>query len=305
MKDLVKHPAHYMHHSSGIECKELTENMNAPNLANVLKYAFRCGKKGDSLDDEIQDTRKMAQYCEFEISRVRRLVAAGIAIVVADNALHAAKVQQFLKFEKDPLFAMIFEADMTEGGNIGLLSKILSVLVDRVYDLQDRNPWRSVDEWIEENRVLVNAIIQVESAGRDGATRFEKGYKYLWNVKDDKPYRFGGGKVPADFYGINGVTASTEFMQQRTSWGAMQVMGAVAREYDFKGDLPELCGLLGIRYGAMHLMNIKNRLESRGQFREKDLIAAYNYGHVRMLDANTYANQGYVDKVTAAMGVAA
>jgi len=37
------------------------------------------------------------------------------------------------------------------------------------------------------------------------------------------------------------ITAATETIHQKTSWGLGQIMGAVAREEGFSGDLPSLC----------------------------------------------------------------
>lgn len=70
MTDLVNHPPHYTSHparcqcGSGIECIQITEHMNFC-LGNALKYIWRCGLKGD----EVEDLRKARWYIDREIAR--------------------------------------------------------------------------------------------------------------------------------------------------------------------------------------------------------------------------------------------
>lgn len=162
-----------------------------------------------------------------------------------------------------------------------------------------------VDGFIEDNLALIAAITQVESSGDVFAARFEPNYQYLMDVVSGKPTRCFSAYRPNGFPGVRGVTsAHTEFVQQRTSWGPMQVMGAVAREYGYMGSFAALCGPLGVHYGALHLMRLKARLVAKSAFRESDLIAAYNAGSARMAGGE-YVNQVYVDKVNAALVAAA
>lgn len=166
--------------------------------------------------------------------------------------------------------------------------------------------WAKVEVFIEHNRPLISAITQVECGGDIFAARVENGYSYLWDVRMDKPRRCEGIYRPNDFLGIANTTShQTEFIQQRTSWGPMQVMGAVAREYGFKGSFAALCGELGMKYGALHLMRLKKRLIKKGLDREDDLIAAYNAGWARRGEDGAYLNQRYVDKVNAVLAVVA
>lgn len=65
--DAVSHPAHYTSHPSGIEAIQVTEWMNFC-LGNAVKYIWRAGLKGDS----IEDLRKAVWYIEREISRRER-----------------------------------------------------------------------------------------------------------------------------------------------------------------------------------------------------------------------------------------
>lgn len=162
--------------------------------------------------------------------------------------------------------------------------------------------WAEVDAFIENNQPLISAISQVECGGDIFAARFENGYSYLWDVRANNARRCTGIYRPNDFLGIAGTTShQTEFVQQRTSWGPMQVMGAVAREYGYKGSFPALCGELGMKCGALHLMRLKKRLLAKGLIREDDLIAAYNAGWARRGDDGKYLNQRYVNKVNAAL----
>ena len=63
--DPINHPDHYTSHPSGAECIEITEWFPF-NLGNAIKYIWRCGKKGDSLDD----LRKARWYVDREITRL-------------------------------------------------------------------------------------------------------------------------------------------------------------------------------------------------------------------------------------------
>ena len=63
-RDAVNHPTHYTAHPSGIECITITEHFNF-NLGNAIKYIWRAGLKGDSLED----MRKACWYIQREIDR--------------------------------------------------------------------------------------------------------------------------------------------------------------------------------------------------------------------------------------------
>lgn len=116
----------------------------------------------------------------------------------------------------------------------------------------------------------VFAFCMAESSGNEWAMRHEPHYKWL----------FGQNQSP------------TERIGQMTSWGLMQVMGAVAREYGFIGHFPKLCKPeIGIEYGMKHLQKLYNRHQNW-----PDTIASYNAGHPVRID-DKYRNQAYVDKV--------
>lgn len=107
---------------------------------------------------------------------------------------------------------------------------------------------------------LIMAIVQVESAGRTQATRFEKGWKYLL--------------TPEKFATMTDVSQDTEINGQSTSWGLMQVMGTVARELNFTGLFPELCiPNEGLKYGCLKL---KQLYKKHGDIWKA--VSAYNAG---------------------------
>lgn len=57
MTDLVNHPPHYTAHPSGVECIEITEQLNFC-LGNAVKYLWRDDLKGNAQ----QDREKAAWY---------------------------------------------------------------------------------------------------------------------------------------------------------------------------------------------------------------------------------------------------
>ncbi len=65
--DPVDHPVHYTSHPSGVECIEITEHMNF-NLGNAVKYIWRAGEKGAT----IEDLKKAAWYVNREIERLSK-----------------------------------------------------------------------------------------------------------------------------------------------------------------------------------------------------------------------------------------
>lgn len=75
--------------------------------------------------------------------------------------------------------------------------------------------------------LLVQALITIESNGDQWAIRHEPHYKWLYK--------------PQVFSAKLGITAITEKICQQTSWGLMQIMGAVAREHGFNLPMPILC----------------------------------------------------------------
>lgn len=64
--DPVNHPSHYTAHPSGVECIQITRHMTF-NLGNAMKYIWRCGEKGNA----IQDLEKAIWYLNDEIKRLK------------------------------------------------------------------------------------------------------------------------------------------------------------------------------------------------------------------------------------------
>lgn len=131
---------------------------------------------------------------------------------------------------------------------------------------------------------LVIAVAMVESAGDTWAHRTEPAYPYLVNVRALRPYRAkaaGERRAPADFPAPPGLTADSEWIAQQTSWGLLQVMGAVAREYGFELPLPALCEPVhGVDYGCRHLARLRDRhLANHGW---AGVLDAYNDGTARI-----------------------
>ena len=67
--DAVSHPSHYTSHPSGVECITITKHMNFCR-GNAVKYLWRAGQKGDSIDKEIEDIAKAEEYCRIEKERL-------------------------------------------------------------------------------------------------------------------------------------------------------------------------------------------------------------------------------------------
>lgn len=151
---------------------------------------------------------------------------------------------------------------------------------------------------------IVAAIVQVESTANTFADRYEPDYAYLWNVKTAKPYRVRPAdrsldRAPADFSSPRGVSVHTEWISQQTSYGLMQVMGAVARELGFTGPfLTQLCDpATGLDFGCRLLANLKRRYLAK--YGWEGVLRGYNGGSGAAVNAT---NPEYPSKIKAAMG---
>lgn len=134
------------------------------------------------------------------------------------------------------------------------------------------------EQGIDENLYL--AICRHESSLNPLAMRYEPFWRYFYFVREY-----------ADQIGI---TVETEQVLQSCSFGLCQIMGSVAREHGFKGNLALLIAdpKTALIQGAVHL---KSFLQKYGN--EADAIAAYNQGSNRKTDGGMYQNQTYVDAV--------
>jgi hypothetical protein len=156
---------------------------------------------------------------------------------------------------------------------------------------------------------LVVAIATVESGLDPRKWRHEPAYPYLWDMRANGPFHPLAGvaeqrTAPPGFTATRGVSsATTEWIGQQSSWGLMQVMGAVAREAGFRGPFPGLCDpAVGAHYGCWHLSRLWARFFPQGG--PAAVAAAYNGGTPVLADprdpSKGYRNQEYVDRVRAA-----
>jgi hypothetical protein len=62
----VNNPKHYNSHPSGVECIDIVEHMSF-NIGNAIKYLWRQGLKGDS----VEDLQKAIWYIGREIDLIK------------------------------------------------------------------------------------------------------------------------------------------------------------------------------------------------------------------------------------------
>ncbi|RJX18978.1 MAG: lytic transglycosylase domain-containing protein [Desulforudis sp.] len=129
---------------------------------------------------------------------------------------------------------------------------------------------------------LVGAMVLTESGGDPWAARYEPAWRGIVQTKGLKP---------------STCSDETEQRLQMTSFGLMQVMGAVAREHKFQGWLTRVCDPeAGLDLGCRHL---RQKIDRFGSIDAG--IAAYNQGNDRRGPDGRFANQPYVDKVKGRM----
>jgi soluble lytic murein transglycosylase-like protein len=107
---------------------------------------------------------------------------------------------------------------------------------------------------------VVQALVEQESNYNPWAWNPEQRYRYFWDVKKNKPFRTitdiesSNEFPPHDFPTVLGDN-DQEWWAQQSSWGLMQVMGAVAREQGYME--PYLTQLVdpatNLRLGCAHL----------------------------------------------------
>lgn len=120
----------------------------------------------------------------------------------------------------------------------------------------------------------VLAFCMKESSFREYAIKYEDHYRWL--------------------FGDQSKMSVAEKLGQKHSWGLMQVMGGVAREYGCVTAFTELWDpKVGLHYGLRHLRRLFAKHNNW-----PDTIAAYNAGSPVKIDGK-YKNQDYVDKVLA------
>lgn len=152
---------------------------------------------------------------------------------------------------------------------------------------------------------LIRAIIQQESGGILTAWRVEPKFRYFWNCRMNAPFRaptapeLASKDAPTDFSKPDGLAVSlnTEWWGQQASWGPMQIMGAVARQYGFDRHFPALCDASeGVHWGCLHLSHLSARFKEHSGW--EGVAAAYNAGSPRRDPATgLWVNQAYVDGI--------
>jgi soluble lytic murein transglycosylase-like protein len=161
---------------------------------------------------------------------------------------------------------------------------------------------------------LILGVIETESSGDTWAYNPEPKYHWLWDFKNQRPFRAitkaedCSEFPPDDFSAPAGADTDAEWWGQQASWGLMQVMGAVAREHGYGGRfLTSLCDpATGVWVGTVVLKSLLKR------WGDPEMAAAsYNAGSVSFRPGGKeFTNQRYVDKVITAskrwqaMGVA-
>jgi soluble lytic murein transglycosylase-like protein len=127
---------------------------------------------------------------------------------------------------------------------------------------------------------LAKAIVAVESSWDPKVSRYEKNWGYLYFVRE--------------YAEKNNITVETETTLQSMSIGLMQIMGTVARELGFDGNLSDLFKPdVNVFYGCKKLKQLLRKYPS-----EIDVISSYNQGSPKKTDGGLHRNFQYVDKVS-------
>jgi len=111
---------------------------------------------------------------------------------------------------------------------------------------------------------LAAAMVLQESTWNRFVNRFEKDFYKTYIEGKDLDFR------PRHCLEI------TEALGRATSWGLLQVMGATARQYGFRGWFPELCEAeSGLEYGCCYLADLRRQFGQEGW---PVVVRAYNGG---------------------------
>lgn len=148
---------------------------------------------------------------------------------------------------------------------------------------------------------LLLALVEVESRGNPWAIRYEPSYRWLWDLHHKAPFQGQGAYAdPTRFPSLLPCSPATEWAAQKTSWGLLQVMGAVARERGFRGPfLSALCEpWVGLELGCRQLTWLRG--QTGGDLQA--MVAAYNgglRGNAGGTPREALRTLGYVRKVEA------
>lgn len=146
------------------------------------------------------------------------------------------------------------------------LAQVNKYVLDDIHMALDREPCKLP-------RPIVYAWIEQESSFNPRAFRFEPNYKWLYK--------------PEHFAKHWNHSVGLEILQQKTSWGLTQLMGAVVREHfpEFKFPLPEALTnpFLSTLYGVRWL----NRQFDRAHGNINVALAMYNGGRGAVISGIT------------------
>lgn len=150
-------------------------------------------------------------------------------------------------------------------------------------------PWAVIEVAAQSHSLepeFVAAVIATESMGNTHAIRYEPSFEWTENI---------------DLYAKEiGCTWLTMQYMQKTSWGLMQVMGAVAYEHGLllmpnphhRWPTALLIPRIGAQFGCLHL---KKKFDLYGP-RPDAVYAAYNAGSARTDMSGRFTNQVNVDR---------
>lgn len=150
---------------------------------------------------------------------------------------------------------------------------------------------------------LVSAMVLEESSGDTEAWNPEPHYRWVWDVRRERPFRVTSAealdKAPPENFPCYCGDRDAEWWGQQASWGLLQLMGAVAREmgFDRTQHFPALCRNpeLNLAFGCAYLRRLHARWHREHGW--PGVVAAYNAGSPRLNDGGRFVNQRYVDKV--------
>jgi len=127
---------------------------------------------------------------------------------------------------------------------------------------------------------IISAIISTESGFDINSVRYEQDYRWIYKLEDTTK--------------LVGCTKETMLMMQKTSWGLMQLMGAVYYELGGSNWATILLSPgVNLKFACEHLANLIKRYSLSNP---ADIYAAYNAGSIKKMKSGEYVNQNNVDR---------
>ncbi len=109
MSDNVNDPVHYPI-IAGVKCADIAEALNF-NLGNAIKYIWRCGLKGDA----IEDLQKARWYIDREIVRLTNAAIANELRAIGKDCPECLDIPQSRGTTSAQLTAMHLDAETRPG----------------------------------------------------------------------------------------------------------------------------------------------------------------------------------------------